>query len=77
MIKFLERTNGTKIIKPRCLLVFGRSNDWSEDKQKAFRILNSSYTQISIMTYDHLLSRANNILGINEENDVADDDMPF
>lgn len=75
--KFLERTNGTKIIKPRCLLVFGRSNDWSEDKQKAFRILNSSYTQINIMTYDHLLSRANNILGINEENDVADDDMPF
>ena len=41
------------------MLAFGRSNDCSEDKQKAFRILNSSYTQISIMTYDHLLSRAN------------------
>lgn len=74
--KFLERTNGTKIIKPRCLLVFGRSNDWSEDKQKAFRILNSSYTQISIMTYDHLLSRANRILGINDNN-IIDDDLPF
>ncbi len=74
--KFLERTNGTKIIKPRCLLVFGRSNDWSKDKQKAFRILNSSYTQISIMTYDHLLSRANSILGISDDN-IIDDDLPF
>ena len=75
--KFLEKTNGTKIIKPRCLLVFGRSNDWSADKQKAFRILNSSYTQISIMTYDHLLSRAKNILGISNENNVINDDFPF
>ncbi len=75
--KFLERTNGTKIIKPRCLLVFGRSNDWTEDKQKAFRILNSSYTQISIMTYDHLLSRANSILGISAINNIDVEDLPF
>ncbi len=75
--KFLERTNETKIIKPRCMLVFGRSNDWSADKQKAFRMLNSMYTQISIMTYDHLLSRAKNIFGISDEDNIIDEDLPF
>ena len=76
--KFLERTKGTKIIKPRCLLVFGRSKDWDESQQKAFRILNASFNQISIMTYDHLLARAKNILGIEvSENNIEDDILPF
>lgn len=72
--KFLERTNGTKIIKPRCLLVYGRSNNWNEAQQRAFRILNSSFNQISIMTYDHLLARAKNVLGIDASDDDLDDE---
>lgn len=76
--KFLERTKGTKIIKPRCLLVFGRSKDWDEEQQKAFRILNASFNQISIMTYDHLLTRAKNVLGIEiSENSFDEDILPF
>lgn len=74
--KFLERTKGTKIIKPRCLLVFGRSNNWTEEQCAAYRILNSSYNQISILTYDHLLARAKNVLGIQDE-DIDIDDLPF
>lgn len=62
--KFIERTKGSKVIKPRCLLVFGRSNNWDEEQQKAYRILNASYNQITILTYDHLLLRAKNILGL-------------
>lgn len=62
-IKFFERVGGVKTIKPRCTLIFGRSNDWNEDQQEAFRILNSSYHNLSIMTFDHVLARAKRILG--------------
>lgn len=62
--KFLESTNGVKTIKPRCLLIFGRSHDWSKEQHEAYRILNSSYHNLSILTYDHVLNRAKSILGV-------------
>lgn len=63
-LKFYERV-GVKAIKPRCTLIYGRSNDWSKEQQEAFRILNSSYHNMTIMTYDHVLDRAKRILGKN------------
>lgn len=63
-IKTLERLKDTKIIKPRCILIFGRSNDWNEDQFKAYRILNANYTSLTIMTYDQVLNRAKHILGV-------------
>ena len=77
-LKFIQRTKGTKVIKPRCLLIYGRSNDWNEEQQEAYRILNASYNQITILTYDHLILRAKNILGINTDmTSQAEDDIPF
>lgn len=76
---FREQT-GCKVVKPRCTLIFGRSNDWDDEMKKSFRILNSSYSQLSIMTYDQLLDRAKNILGIEnkfEEIVYEEDDLPF
>lgn len=75
--KFLERTQGTKIIKPRCLLVFGRSKNWNDRQKEAYRVLNSSFNQINILTYDHLLARAKNIMGF--ENALYEDEseIPF
>ncbi len=67
-LAFREATK-CKVIKPRCILIFGRSNEWNAEQREAYRILNASYTQISILTYDHLLARAKNMLGIL-------DDMP-
>ncbi len=63
-LKFYERV-GVKAIKPRCTLIYGRSNDWCKEQQEAFRILNSSYHNLTIMTYDHVLDRARRILGKN------------
>ncbi len=86
--KFLERV-GVRVIKPRCILIFGRSNDWNNEQKEAYRILNSSFHNLTIMTYDHVLDRAKRILGIDEpeENQNADaqvhgshdydDDIPF
>ena len=44
--------------------VFGRSNESDEDQAGAYRILNSSYHNLSIMTYDHVLARAKRLLGL-------------
>jgi hypothetical protein len=64
-VKFLERVDNVKTVKPRCILIFGRSNDWGSDKIEAYRILNSGYHNLTIMTYDHVLTRAKRIAGIN------------
>lgn len=61
--KFLERVDGVKTIKPRCILIFGRSHNWNGKQVEAFRILNSGYHNLTIMTYDHVLERAKRILG--------------
>jgi len=81
-VKFLEKTGNIKIVKPRCVLVFGRSHDWTEQQKEAYRILNSSYHNITIMTYDHVLARAKRILGIDEKNvqpssDEQTKEIPF
>lgn len=80
-VKFLERVDGVKTIKPRCVLIFGRSNNWNNEQKEAFRILNAGYHNISIMTYDHVLSRAKRIVGLEEEttpdNFEENEDLPF
>lgn len=83
-VKFLERV-GIKAIKPRCTLIFGRSEGWDDDQREAYRILNSSFKELSILTYDHVLDRAKRIAGMNEPketddnqiNESDDDDIPF
>lgn len=64
-VKFLERTEHIKTIKPRCTLIYGRSKNWNKEQHSAFRILNSSYHNLSIITFDHVLERAKRILGQN------------
>lgn len=64
-VKFLERTENIKTIKPRCTLIYGRSKNWNKEQHRAFRILNSSYHNLSIITFDHVLERAKRILGQN------------
>lgn len=61
-VKFLQKVDGVRTIKPRCVLVFGRSDDWDEEQKESFRILNSNYHNLTIMTYDHVLERAKRML---------------
>lgn len=65
-VKFLERVGGVKTVKPRCILVFGRSNDWNEKQAEAYRILNDSFHNLTVLTYDHVLARARRISGIGD-----------
>lgn len=63
-VKFLERVGGVKTVKPRCILVFGRSNNWNAQQAQAYRILNAAFHNLTILTYDHVLTRARRISGI-------------
>lgn len=68
--KFFERVGNVKTIKPRCVLIFGRSNDWNDGQKEAYRILNASYHNLTILTYDYVLNRAKRILGLEEKNQI-------
>lgn len=64
-VKFLERVGGVRTVKPRGVLIFGRSKGWDREQQEAYRILNDSYHNLTIMSYDHVLQRAKRIAGVN------------
>lgn len=56
--------DGIYPIKPKCLVVHGRSLKWGEEETVAFRLFNDSLHGVNVITYDHLLSRANQILNL-------------
>jgi hypothetical protein len=66
-VKFLERVNGVKTVKPRCILLFGRSVAWTEEQTEAYRILNASFHNLTILTFDHVLARAERIINMGSE----------
>ena len=83
-VKFLERVDHVKTIKPRCILIFGRSNDWDPERSESYRILNASLHNLTILTYDHVLDRARRLLKHDEESQLEDsgdsempEDVPF
>jgi len=63
-VKFLERVDSVKTVKPRCILIFGRSLDWNTYQNESYRILNSSYHNLTVLTYDHVLARSKRVLGL-------------
>lgn len=76
-VKFVQRTK-SKVIKPRCILIYGRSDNWNDEQREAYRVLNAAYNQLSILTYDHLLMRAKNVLGvIDDPMEDEDEELPF
>jgi hypothetical protein len=66
-LKFFERIGGVKAIKPRCVLIYGRSAEWGAEEREAYRVLNASYYNLTIMTFDHVLARAKRILDLAPE----------
>jgi hypothetical protein len=72
-VKFLERLRGVRTVKPRGILIFGRSSTWGQDENEAYRILNASYHNLSILTYDQVLDRARRMTGSSREQDNEPD----
>lgn len=76
-VDFLERVDYTKTVKPQCMLVYGRSDTWGEKELQSLRILNAAYHQLHIITYDQLLIRAKQLLGMDSTDDAEEFDFPF
>ena len=57
---------GCDIVKPRITLTYGRSIDWHGEQHKQLRILNASFHNITILTYDHVLQRAKRLIGFED-----------
>ena len=74
-VESLERFDDIKTIKPRCTLIFGRSKRWNQAQRKAYRILNSSFHILTILTYDHVLDRAKKIAGMNEPKEAENNQI--
>jgi hypothetical protein len=53
---------GADILKPRITLIYGRSKDWTREQKEQFKILNSSFHDIAILSYDHVFERAKKII---------------
>lgn len=62
-----QSENDCLVVKPRAIILIGSNDELTIDKKKYLRILNSSYHNISIVTYQQLLSSAENMLEINNE----------
>ncbi len=53
---------GISIARPRGIIVIGRSNHWTEREVRAYRKLSYSLHGLEVLTYDHLLDRAKQML---------------
>lgn len=84
-LEFNKKIQHTPIVKPRITLIYGRSQDWSIEQNESYRVLNSSYSNLNIISYDHILERAKRLVGLNsvsieqleEEEKVNPEDIPF
>ncbi len=81
-LEFSKKIQQTPIVKPRITLIYGRSVSWNNDEKEAYRVLNSSYSNLNIISYDHLLERAKRLIGIVDieilaEERIALEDVPF
>ena len=53
-------------LKPRGLVVHGRSAGWGDDEWTAFRLLNDRLHGVQPMTFDHVLQQAKRLIEIEQ-----------
>jgi hypothetical protein len=77
---FCRRVGYVPVVKPRSTLIFGRSQGWEDDECEAYRIFNSAFHSLTVLTYDHVLLKGRRMLGIAPTDANAADDgeeIPF
>lgn len=57
-----QDANSCKIIKPKGIILYGSKNDLDNKEKDYLRILNSSFHNLKIMTYQQLLEKAKNTI---------------
>jgi hypothetical protein len=69
-----QLSHGVRPLKPRGLIVHGRSSEWSEPEWDAFRLLNDQLHGVQVLTFDHLLAQAKRLVDLNRSNIEATPD---
>jgi hypothetical protein len=62
-----QRENGYKIIRPKGIILFGSQEPLNEAEKQYLRVLNSSFHNLQIITYQQLLEKAKNSLKIGKD----------
>ena len=62
-----QNNNDCIIAKPRGIVLIGSKAELNAGEKQYLRILNSSYHNIHILTYQQLLLKAKNMLNISEK----------
>lgn len=85
--EYIDDHDGVIPLKPRGIVVHGRSNKWGEEEWEAFRLLNDEMHNVQILTFDHLLAQADRMLAVmqvkdenpplEEVEDIDPNDIPF
>lgn len=57
-----RKNNCETPVKPKCTVIFGRSDIWKIEEKTALRLLNDSLHGIKVITFDHLYNRASKVL---------------
>jgi hypothetical protein len=59
----LERDWGEQVIfRPRAIIVIGRSDTWTTSQRESWRNLRRSVHDIDLLTFDHVLARADRLI---------------
>lgn len=64
-----QKSNDCKVIRPKGIILFGSQEPLNEGERQYLRILNSSYHNLQIITYQQLLEKAKNTLRIWKQNE--------
>lgn len=64
-----QHENSCKVIRPKGIILFGSQEPQTEEERQYLRILNSSYHNLQIITYQQLLEKAKNTLQIWKSNE--------
>ena len=59
-----QKKNNCKIIRPRGIILYGSNRQLNVEETKYLRILNSSFHNLQVMTYQQLLEKAQNTIKV-------------
>ena len=62
-----QQVNNCAIVRPKGIIIMGSNNPPVDEERRYLRILNSSYHNLQIITYQQLLTKAENTLRILKE----------
>ena len=87
--EYIRDHGGIIPLKPRGLVIQGRSNDWGKEEWEAFRLLNDELHSVQVITFDHLSKQAERMLAVMQVSkanpaledvdigELGDEDIPF